>query len=195
VEQYQFYEKGERECFSLLSNAVRDSHEKERAQAEKTKYWSILGSILGTCIGILGTTINNRSVFQATTRNYRDSVTRLGWLQSFPTDRSEEVRFAGAYFKGFLTECLCLNSRQHAWAGFLYYTVHNGRMTRKKSTSTIESLQKLSSPAVGPCDRKVHFILSSLHRKYANLVVLFVFNNFFLKTKLQSYSCLFRRCV
>ena len=60
MEQYQFYEKGERECFSTLSNAVRDSHEKERAQAEKTKYWSILGSILGTCLGILGTTINNR---------------------------------------------------------------------------------------------------------------------------------------
>merc|ERR1711915_998708 len=37
-----------------------DSHEKERSQAEKTKYWSVLGSILGTCIGIFGTTINNR---------------------------------------------------------------------------------------------------------------------------------------
>merc|ERR1712142_537489 len=48
------------EYFSSLSNAVRDSHEKERAQAEKTKYWSVLGSIIGTCIGIIGTTINNR---------------------------------------------------------------------------------------------------------------------------------------
>jgi hypothetical protein len=32
-------EKAERIRFSELSNAVRDSHEKERAQAEKTKYW------------------------------------------------------------------------------------------------------------------------------------------------------------
>ena len=53
-------EKKERECFSALSNALRDSHEQERAQAEKTKYWSVLGSILGTVLGILGTTINNR---------------------------------------------------------------------------------------------------------------------------------------
>merc|ERR1712013_516675 len=60
LDEFKFYEKGEREYFSNLSNAVRDSHEKERAQAEKTKYWSILGSILGTCIGIIGTTINNR---------------------------------------------------------------------------------------------------------------------------------------
>ena len=59
-EEFKFHEKSERECFSSLSNAVRDSHEKERAQAEKTKYWSVLGSILGTCLGILGTTINNR---------------------------------------------------------------------------------------------------------------------------------------
>merc|ERR1719481_1849033 len=59
-EEFKQFEKTERECFSSLSNAVRDSHEKERSQAEKTKYWSVLGSILGTCLGILGTTINNR---------------------------------------------------------------------------------------------------------------------------------------
>jgi len=59
-DEFKFHEKSEREYFSSLSNAVRDSHEKERAQAEKTKYWSVLGSIIGTCIGIFGTTINNR---------------------------------------------------------------------------------------------------------------------------------------
>ena len=62
-EEFKFFEKSEREYFSSLSNAVRDSHEKERAQAEKTKYWSVLGSIIGTCIGIIGTTINNRYLF------------------------------------------------------------------------------------------------------------------------------------
>ena len=83
---FQQTERRERECFSKvcatmngfitafgsgpnrsmnsmsfqLSNAVRNSHEKERAQAEKTKYWSVLGSVIGACIGIIGTTINNR---------------------------------------------------------------------------------------------------------------------------------------
>ena len=42
-----------------MSHTVRDSHEKERAQAEKTKYWSIIGSVLGTIVGVLGSTINN----------------------------------------------------------------------------------------------------------------------------------------
>ena len=58
--QLENVERLEKEKFSRLTRAVRDSHEKERAQAEKTKYWSILGTICGTCLGILGTTINNR---------------------------------------------------------------------------------------------------------------------------------------
>lgn len=60
TEDFKFFEKAERENFSLLSSSVRDSHEKERAQAEKTKYWSLIASVIGTCIGILGATINNR---------------------------------------------------------------------------------------------------------------------------------------
>jgi len=60
VEQLANRERIEREAFSKLSRAVRDSHESERSQAEKTKYWSVLGSVIGTCLGILGTTINNR---------------------------------------------------------------------------------------------------------------------------------------
>lgn len=58
-EEFQHYEKEEREHFSILSHSVRDSHEKERAQAEKTKYWSIIGSVLGTILGVVGTSINN----------------------------------------------------------------------------------------------------------------------------------------
>ena len=63
-ENFQSFEKEERENFAALSHAVRDSHEKERAQAEKTKYWSIIGSVIGTIIGIVGTTFNNRMRMQ-----------------------------------------------------------------------------------------------------------------------------------
>ncbi|XP_067133843.1 mitochondrial potassium channel-like [Centruroides vittatus] len=60
LEEFKNLEKAEREYFSALSLAVRSSHEKERAQAERTKYWSIIGSICGAVIGIIGTSINNR---------------------------------------------------------------------------------------------------------------------------------------
>jgi hypothetical protein len=59
VSRIRNLEKQERESFALLSSALRDSHEKERARTEKTKYWSIIGSIIGAIIGITGSTINN----------------------------------------------------------------------------------------------------------------------------------------
>ncbi|KAG8252553.1 Coiled-coil domain-containing protein 51 [Homalodisca vitripennis] len=52
-------EQEERECFTFLSSSVKESHEKERAQAERTKYWSVIGSVVGTVIGVIGSSINN----------------------------------------------------------------------------------------------------------------------------------------
>lgn len=59
ADQFNRCEQEERENFSTLSSAVKESHEKERIQAERTKYWSIIGSIIGTMIGIGGSSINN----------------------------------------------------------------------------------------------------------------------------------------
>ncbi|XP_036288243.2 mitochondrial potassium channel isoform X2 [Pipistrellus kuhlii] len=53
-------EDAEREKFSLFSAAVRESHEKERARAERTKNWSLIGSVLGALIGVAGSTYVNR---------------------------------------------------------------------------------------------------------------------------------------
>ena len=52
-------EQTERDTFAALSSSVRESHERERARAERTKYWSIIGSAIGATIGIIGTTVNN----------------------------------------------------------------------------------------------------------------------------------------
>ncbi|XP_071476029.1 mitochondrial potassium channel-like [Diadema antillarum] len=58
-EWFSTVEAKERETFSQLSAVVRESHEKQRAQEERTKYWSIIGSIVGTLIGIAGSSIAN----------------------------------------------------------------------------------------------------------------------------------------
>eukprot|EP00794_Sanderia_malayensis_P017364 gene17364-19101_t len=50
-------EQSERELFTQYSNAVRLSHEKERERAQKTKYWSIIGSISGTIMGFFGSSL------------------------------------------------------------------------------------------------------------------------------------------
>lgn len=57
---YQSGEGSEREKFALFSAAVRESHEKERTRAERTKNWSIIGSVLGALIGVMGSTYINR---------------------------------------------------------------------------------------------------------------------------------------
>jgi len=57
---YENAEGGEREKFALFSAAVRGSHEKERTRAERTKNWSIIGSVLGAVIGVMGSTYINR---------------------------------------------------------------------------------------------------------------------------------------
>lgn len=59
LEKLTVMEENEKRLFALLSSALRESHEKERARAERMKYWGIMGSIIGAVIGILGTTINN----------------------------------------------------------------------------------------------------------------------------------------
>lgn len=57
---YENAEEGEREKFALFSAGVRESHEKERARAERTKNWSVIGSVLGAFIGVMGSTYINR---------------------------------------------------------------------------------------------------------------------------------------
>ncbi|XP_049834331.1 mitochondrial potassium channel-like [Schistocerca gregaria] len=72
--EFQQLEREEREYFSMLSSAVKESHEQERAQAEKTKYWSIIGSIIGTVIGVVGSSVNNRLKMKELRTLITDSV-------------------------------------------------------------------------------------------------------------------------
>ncbi|KAG9260167.1 coiled-coil domain-containing protein 51 [Astyanax mexicanus] len=57
---YENAEECEREKFALFSAGVRESHEKERSRAERTKNWSVIGSVLGAIIGVMGSTYVNR---------------------------------------------------------------------------------------------------------------------------------------
>lgn len=67
-------EMEEREKFALLSSAVRESHEKERIRTERTKYWSIIGSVIGAAIGIIGTSVNNYRKMNELRTLVRDSA-------------------------------------------------------------------------------------------------------------------------
>ena len=49
--EHESLEALERDQFALLSGAVRNSHERERLRAERTKHWSVIGSIGGAALG------------------------------------------------------------------------------------------------------------------------------------------------
>eukprot|EP00118_Oscarella_pearsei_P009320 m.53422 g.53422 ORF g.53422 m.53422 type:complete len:280 (+) comp34250_c0_seq1:63-902(+) len=53
-------EEKERESFDKLFEAVSESHSQERAYTDRTKYWSVIGSVSGTLIGIIGSTLVSR---------------------------------------------------------------------------------------------------------------------------------------
>ncbi|XP_006893001.1 PREDICTED: coiled-coil domain-containing protein 51 [Elephantulus edwardii] len=78
-------ENSEREKFSLFSAAVRESHEKERTRAERTKNWSLIGSILGALIGVAGSTYVNRVRLQ-------ELKTLLLEAQKGPASLQEAIR-------------------------------------------------------------------------------------------------------
>ncbi|KAI9556121.1 hypothetical protein GHT06_018694 [Daphnia sinensis] len=92
-EEVQQLEKEERENFAILSNNLRDSHEKERAQAEKTKYWSIIGSVLGTIVGVFGTTVNNRLKMKEL-RDLVESTTKNNQLLTDTEELSKQISLA-----------------------------------------------------------------------------------------------------
>ncbi|XP_002739971.1 mitochondrial potassium channel-like [Saccoglossus kowalevskii] len=91
----------ERDCFDSLSAAVRESHDKERARAERTKYWSIIGSVTGTVIGVLGSSLITRYRMKeirtlleeaketAQTKQMTDAVSAA--VSSTPTSSSAEI--------------------------------------------------------------------------------------------------------
>lgn len=57
--EFESCERLERDTFSQLSAAIRDCHERERTQAEQSKYWSIIASIVSAALASVITSVNN----------------------------------------------------------------------------------------------------------------------------------------
>lgn len=55
-------DKHEREVFTAFTNAVRDSHEKQRAQVEYTKYFGLILSIFGSFLTFVYSTYKKRDL-------------------------------------------------------------------------------------------------------------------------------------
>lgn len=61
--QLKQHENQERQLFASFQLALRQSQEKEKMRVERTKYWSLIGSIVGTLLGIIGKKISSIPLF------------------------------------------------------------------------------------------------------------------------------------
>jgi len=59
LDEFTRLENAERDAFHALSAKLRISHQREREHAERTKYWSLTGSLIGALLGIIGSSLGN----------------------------------------------------------------------------------------------------------------------------------------
>lgn len=100
----------ERDRFTLLSTSLRDSHEKERIQMEKTKYWSITASLIGAGLGVLVSTVNN----YRRTADLRTALGEVTRLESNLREHSQNLSDNSTDLAQLLTEVRALRTEQTA---------------------------------------------------------------------------------
>ncbi|KHJ45933.1 hypothetical protein D918_03579 [Trichuris suis] len=103
----------EREAFSVLSACLRESHEKERVRVERTKYWSIIGSMVGALIGIIGTTVNNERRMRELKRIVSGNSTSLN-LQPFSLEMSRIVENHREHIASLISDLKVATTTQSA---------------------------------------------------------------------------------
>lgn len=130
---YELAESSEREKFSLFSAAVRESHEKERTRAERTKNWSIIGSVLGALIGVMGSTYVNRVRLQ-------ELKSLLLEAQKGPESLQEALRIQASNHRTQQDELGSL-------IGQMRLALHNFTSNATKTTPTEAPLQIQPIPA------------------------------------------------
>lgn len=118
------YEQLERDNFSALSSAVRESHERERARAERTRYWSVIGSVIGAAIGIIGTSINNHLRMHELKRLVKESATGGSELKGVVGQLSESMKMQHDQVHSFISELKSIDNTANGFSEGLHRLQH-----------------------------------------------------------------------
>lgn len=84
---FELKDTDERELFTRLTIAVKVSHEKEKIYANTVKYWSIIGSIIGATLGIIGTVLS----FQYRAKYQNEIVQKMTDVSDKLTDVTGDI--------------------------------------------------------------------------------------------------------
>lgn len=148
LDQLTIAEDNEKHSFALLSSALRESHEKERARAERMKYWGIIGSIIGAVIGIFGTSINN--------------YMKMKELRNIVTDATEMNR---SYREKTMDLSMSINDQYGKIYQFLVDI--NSAMGNKQDIPRISTPGKKDSVGLMEKQERLEEILASLKQQEA----------------------------
>lgn len=158
-------EQSEKDKFTMLSVAVRVSHDKEREKAKRTRYWSIIGSAIGATVGIIGTSANDYRRMQELRAMIKHSAEQGSVFQEIQSSHSHKTKAQISRIEEQLGE---LHSKTHSSATaaekhtkeILDIVKHHGSIleadTRERETS-VKSIITATAVCVG-----VSFILAAL---------------------------------
>lgn len=92
MDELRRLDRAERHCFNVLSNRLRESHEKERTRGERTKYMSIVGSLFGAVVGITAGTAATRMKMKDLKKVVEDSTPKDAAMQETVTQLSNTLQ-------------------------------------------------------------------------------------------------------
>lgn len=73
---FQDCDKTEREIFTAFTNAIRDSHEKQRTQMEYTKYFGLMLGIAGSFLTFVYSTLRKHDLKMFIEKQLRNEATK-----------------------------------------------------------------------------------------------------------------------
>lgn len=140
LDEAEILDQEEKEKFALLSSAVRESHEKERARAERTKYWSIILSVTGAVIGVVGTSINNYLRMRELRGIVTDSAGSGTELRGLVSQLAVTMSGQHNQIQGFVNELKGMMGSNGTASSRLTPIVHNARTSEQLEAQSQEIL-------------------------------------------------------
>lgn len=99
---FQEYDRTEREIFTAFTNAIRDSHEKQRAQMEYTRYFGLILGITGSFLTFMYSTLKKHDLKNfiekhLQTVNVTSDIEKsvLDYIKESSNDTKTEIRNVG----------------------------------------------------------------------------------------------------
>lgn len=121
-EYFELMDTSERDLFTQLTSVVRTSHEKERSQAENAKYFSMILTMIGAVLGILGTTLS----YHFRNRQYKNISEQGEKIEQQLQDLRLELKRDFVDLQNLLEKSIQANlqrkaeKKQESWTDYFY---------------------------------------------------------------------------